>query len=138
MWEFLRARVFLPYVLTAAADARAALGQPAEALAGFQAAATLVSETGVRFYEAERLRLMAKALPPGDEAQAMVRQAWELARDQGAPLFELRAALDLARLAEDPETPARLAAAMAQFPPGAGYPELNDAQAVLAQAPTRI
>jgi class 3 adenylate cyclase/tetratricopeptide (TPR) repeat protein len=138
MWEFLRARVFLPYVLTAAADARAALGQPAEALAGFQAAGALVSETGVRFYEAERLRLLARALPPGDEAQALVRRAWELARDQGAPLFELRAALDLARTAGDPETPARLAAAMARFPPGAGYPELNEAQAVLAQAPTRI
>jgi class 3 adenylate cyclase/tetratricopeptide (TPR) repeat protein len=138
MWEFLRARVFLPYVLTAAAEARAALGQPAEALAGFQMAGTLVSETGVRFYEAERLRLLARVLPAADEAQAMVRRAWELARDQGAPLFELRAALDLARLAEDPKTPARLAAAMARFPPGAGYPELNDAQAVLAEAPTRI
>jgi len=137
MWEFLRARVFLPYVLTAAAEARAALGQSAEALAGFQAAGALVSETGVRFYEAERLRLLARTLPPGDEAQALARRSWELAREQGAPLFELRAALDLARLAEDPETPARLATAMARFPPGAGYPELNDAQAVLAQAPTR-
>jgi hypothetical protein len=136
MWEFLRARVFLPYVLTAAADARAALGQPDHALAGFQAAGTLVAETGVRFYEAERLRLLARALPPGVEAQVLIRQAWELAREQGALLFELRAALDLARLIEDPETPSRLAAAIARFPPGAGYPELNDAQAVLTQAPT--
>jgi class 3 adenylate cyclase/tetratricopeptide (TPR) repeat protein len=138
MWEFLRARVFLPYVLTAAAEARAVLGQPAEALAGFRAAGTLAEETGVRFYEAERLRLLARALPPGDESQALLRQAWELARGQGASLFELRAALDLARLADDPGSPARLTAAMARFPPGAGYPELNEAQVVLAQAPTPI
>jgi hypothetical protein len=138
MWEFLRARVILPYVLTAAAEARAVLGQPTEALAGFRAAGALAEETGVRFYEAERLRLLARALPPGDESQALLRQAWELARRQGASLFELRAALDLARLADDPGSPARLAAAMARFPPGAGYPELNEAQVVLAQAPTPI
>ncbi len=39
-----------------------------------------------------------------------------------------------------PRIPSRrreLAEVMARFPPGAGYPELNEAQALLAQAPTR-
>ncbi|HEU4399189.1 MAG TPA: AAA family ATPase [Actinomycetota bacterium] len=137
MWEFLGARVFLPYVLTAAAETSAALGDEAEAVAGFGAAGTLVEETGVRFYEAERRRLLARTVPPGAEPRAMLREAWELAHRQGALLFELRAALDLARQAPDPESAARLAEVMARFPPGAGYPELNEAQALLAQAPTR-
>jgi class 3 adenylate cyclase/tetratricopeptide (TPR) repeat protein len=137
MWEFLGARVFLPYVLTAAAETSAALGNDAEAVAGFAAAGALVEETGVWFYEAERLRLVAQTAPPGAEPRAMLREAWELAHRQGALLFELRAALDLARQAPDPESAARLAEVRARFPPGAGYPELNEAQALLAQAPTR-
>ena len=136
MWEFLGARVFLPYVLTAAAETSAALGDQAEAVASFGAAGTLVEETGVRFYEAERRRLLARTAPPGAEPRAMLREAWELAHRQGALLFELRAALDLARQVPDPESTARLAEVMARFPPGAGYPELNEAQALLKQAPT--
>jgi class 3 adenylate cyclase len=136
MWEFLGARVFLPYVLTAAAETSAALGSEAEAVAGFAAAGMLVEETGVRFYEAERRRLLARTAPPGAESRALLREAWELAHRQGALLFELRAALDLARQAPDPESAAHVAEAMARFPPGVGYPELNEAQALLAQAPT--
>jgi tetratricopeptide (TPR) repeat protein len=138
IWEFLRARAFLPYVLTAAAETRAAMGQGAEALAGFEAAGTLAEQTGISFYEAERLRLLARTLPsPSEESRAALRQAWELARRQGALLFELRAALDLVRLAEAPNSAALLGSVMERFPPGAGYPELNEAQALLAHAPTR-
>ena len=54
------------------------------------------------FYEAERLRLLAQTAPPGAEPRAMLREAWELAHRQGALLFELRAALDLARQARIP------------------------------------
>ena len=134
MWESLRARVFLPYVLTAAAETGRAMGMEEEAVAGFEAAGALARETGVSFYEAERLRLQAQLLPPGGRSRAL-RQAWELAHRQGALLFELRAAVELAREAGDPESPERLAAVIARFPPGAGYPELNEAQALLAQAP---
>jgi class 3 adenylate cyclase len=137
MWEFLRARCFLPYVLTAAAETTAELGLEAEAVAGFGAAGALGEETGVLFYETERLRLLARTLPAGERSLAMLRRALELANRQGALLFELRAALDLARQAEDPESSAWLAAVMARFPPGAGYPELNEAQALVARAPTR-
>ncbi|HJW64529.1 MAG TPA: cyclase, partial [Actinomycetes bacterium] len=120
-----------------AAETSAALGNDAEAVAGFAAAGALVEDTGVWFYEAERLRLLAQTAPPGAEPRAMLREAWELAHRQGALLFELRAALDLARQVPDPESVARLAEVMARFPPGVGYPELNEAQALLAQAPTR-
>lgn len=138
MWRLLGAHVFLSYVLTAEADARAAMGQRSQALAGFEAAGHLVDETGLCFYEAERLRLLARVLPPaGEESRAALRQAWELAHRQGALLFELRAALDLASLAGDQGWAARLDETVQRFPPGATYPELDEAQALLAKAPRR-
>jgi class 3 adenylate cyclase/tetratricopeptide (TPR) repeat protein len=138
IWELLRARVFLPYVLTAAAALRGDMGFPDEAIAGLEAAGTLTQETGVRFYEAERLRLLAGALPDErqGEAEGLRIQAAELARDQGAVVFELRAALDLAR-ADRSDSIARLIAAVEKFPAGAGYPELNEARALLASTTTR-
>jgi hypothetical protein len=113
-----------------------ALGQPAEALAGFQMAGTLVSETGVRFYEAERLRLLARSSGRG-RGPGHVRQAWELARDQGAPLFELRPPWTWPAW---PRTRRRRRGWPRPWPGSrrGRLPELNDAQAVLAQAPTRI
>ncbi len=138
IWELLGGRAFLPYVLTAAADTRAAMGQRAKAAAGFQAGGKLAQETGFYFYEAERLRLLARALPrSGEESLAILHQAWELARRQGALLFELRAALDLVRFAGNPDRVARLDEAVQRFPAGATYPELNEARALLMQAPRR-
>ena len=73
---------------------RGDMGRPDEAIAGFDAAGALVEETGVRFFEAERLRLLALVLPPERRAEAgeLTLRAWELAREQGAIVFELRAA----------------------------------------------
>jgi class 3 adenylate cyclase/tetratricopeptide (TPR) repeat protein len=131
-WELTGGRVYLPHALTAAADTRAAMGQHDDAAAGFKAAEELAQETGVYFYEAERLRLQARALSsPGEKAVAMMLAAWELAHQQGALIFELRAALDLARVAADPSWAARLDLAVQRFPPGAEYPELAEAQALL-------
>ena len=65
----------------------------------------------------------------------MLDQARELAHRQGALLFELRAALDLARLDPDGEAAARLLRGRGgRFPPGAGYPELNEARRLLARS----
>jgi hypothetical protein len=138
IWELLRARVFLPYVLTAAADVKAAMGSTDEAMAGFDAAARMADLTGARFYEAERLRLQARACFETDQSGAtdLRRQAWELARRQGALVFELRAALDAARFDGEPEWRDRVRSAADRFPAGAGYLELNEAQAVLAELPT--
>ena len=138
MWEFLGARVFLPYVLTAAAETSAALGDEAEAVAGFAAAGALVEETGVRFYEAERLRLLAQTAPPGAEARAMLREAWELAHRQGALLFELRAALDLARQAPDRRVGGATGRGRGPVPARRRLPRAQRGPGVCsAQAPTR-
>ena len=135
LWEFLRSRVLLPYVVTAAAQLRAELGQHDLAAAGFEAAGGLAEETGSRFYEAERLRLFAGTdLLPRAEARHMLDRARELANRQGALLFELRAALDCVRL--DPTAAAieALTDVAARFVPGAGYPELDEARALLARS----
>jgi class 3 adenylate cyclase len=132
IWELIRARVFLPYVLTAAAAMRAEVGSLADAEADFAAAGALAEQTGALFFEAERLRLLAAVLPAdrSDEATALRTRALVLAEEQGATVFALRAALDLAR-AGAPDGVDHLAAAVARFPAGAGYAELNEAQALL-------
>jgi hypothetical protein len=60
-----------------------------------------------------------------------------MARGQGALVFELRAALDMARMA--PSLPATqvLERVVGKFVPGVGYPEINEARALLAQTVTR-
>jgi class 3 adenylate cyclase/tetratricopeptide (TPR) repeat protein len=139
IWESLRARAFLPYVLAAAADTRVAAGQLDEAVDGFMMAGALVKETGVEFYEAERLRLLAAALVGSLEVSLdTLGQAWELAHRQGALLFELRAALDLVRRTDQPRWFACLRELVKRFPPGAGYPELTDAHALLARASSQM
>ena len=94
--------------------------------------AALAEQTGALFFEAERLRLLAAVLPAdrSDEATALRMRALALAEEQGATVFGLRAALDLAR-AGAPDGVDHLAVAVARFPAGAGYAELNEAQALL-------
>jgi hypothetical protein len=108
------------------------MGQSTEAAAGFQAAGRLADETGSYFYEAERLRLLARTdCSCEEDSRRLLNQARELAQRQGALVFELRAALDLARLDEDVDTAGRLAAVVDRFPARVGYPELNEARALL-------
>jgi len=136
IWKLCGGGSFLSYALTAAADIRAAMGQHAKALAGFAAAGQHIQETGLCFYEAERLRLLARVLRSvGEDPVATLHQAWELARRQGALVFELRAALDLARLGAEPDWAQRLDTTMRRFPAGAAYPELHEARTLLARAP---
>jgi class 3 adenylate cyclase/tetratricopeptide (TPR) repeat protein len=132
-WELVRSRVYLPYVLTSAAQIRARTGDRDGAEAGFAAAGRLAEETGSMFYEAERLRLLAGLRAAGETRQLLIMSR-ELAQRQGALIFEVRAALDLARLDPDPEALESLVTALAAFPPGAGYPELNEARRLLARA----
>jgi class 3 adenylate cyclase len=137
VWTTIRSRVFLPYVLTAAAEARAGLGQPGAAAEELATAAALSAETGAYFFEAERLRLAAGVAGlPLDERHRLLDEAWRTACRQGAHLFALRAALDLWRSAPA-ESPARAAAegllheALDLLGTEGGYPEVNDARAAL-------
>ena len=66
----------------------------------------LAQDTGMCFYDAELLRLRARThIDPGAR-RADIAAALDLARRQGATLFELRAALDDFDLRGDPPAPA--------------------------------
>ena len=71
-----------------------AAGQPEQARARLDTALQLARDTGMRFYDAELLRLRAHTHTDPDARRADIAAALDLARRQGATLFELRAALD--------------------------------------------
>jgi predicted ATPase len=80
----------------------------------------------------------AEAEPAGGaEAETCFRQALDMARRQGAKTLELRAALSLARLYQQRGQPAEarplLAPAYGWFTEGFDTPDLQDAQALLAE-----
>jgi hypothetical protein len=88
--------------------------------------------TGIRFYEAEVLRLRAQLLP-ASQVSGELRAALDLARSQGAAPFELRIARDLVANG-DADALKLVAEAVARFAPDAHYPELEDARASVAAA----
>jgi class 3 adenylate cyclase len=117
-----RHSVLLPFFLTCAAEAHGDAGDPAGAAGLLAQAAGLVERTGERWSEAEVLRLQARfvAREPA-EAVSLLRRALAVGRAQGARLWELRAALDLARLAERGLVDAQSTASTVLGPVLAGY-----------------
>ena len=79
-------------------------GRRAEGLAAIAEALALVEGAGERYYEAEiwrikgELLLKAAASNAQAEAESCYRKAIEIARQQSAKMWELRAATSLARL----------------------------------------
>lgn len=69
-------------------------GPPEAARACLDTALALARDTGMCFYDAELLRLRAHTHTDPETMQADISAAVDLARRQGATLFELRAALD--------------------------------------------
>ena len=94
--------LLLPYQLAVAATIHSASGRVAESLSLLDEALATAQRTAERWYEAELHRVQGEALlrlPGGTaRAQACFEQAIELARQQRARTFELRASSDLARL----------------------------------------
>src|SRR5262249_9189141 len=87
--------------LTLLAQALSSRGRHEEGLDALRAAATMVEETGERYFEAEIHRLEGNLLLTGNravEADACYARALEVARAQQARALELRATCDLARL----------------------------------------
>ena len=71
-----------------------AAGQPDQARARLDTALQLARDTGMHFYDAELLRLRAHTHTDLDARRTDIGAALDLARYQGATVFELRAALD--------------------------------------------
>jgi class 3 adenylate cyclase/predicted ATPase len=132
-------RVMSPYTSALLADARASAGQAREAVS--RAAEVPAWKGGSSFwYEAEVHRLSGETLlsPPElnlPEAEACFRRSIEIAREQQAKLWELRAATNLARLWRDQGKRAEahdlLAPVYGWFTEGFDTADLKDAKALL-------
>jgi class 3 adenylate cyclase len=133
LWKGLDTRFFLTYYQTVTGVVFAAAGDRAAAHTAFTASLAMGSETGMRFYDAETIRHSAHLeLNPAGRVERL-REALDLARRQGAALFELRAAADLCEV-EGPGSAADLRSSLERFPPGADYPEVSAARRRLGQA----
>ena len=117
-------------------------GQPAEGLRPIAEALDHVAQTGLVYYEAELHRLegeLRRLLDPGDEQRAEVsfRRALEIAQQQQAKSWELRAATSLARLrakqGQRPEARDLLAPVYGWFTEGFDTADLREAAALLSE-----
>ena len=114
-----------------------AAGQPETARERLDIALALARDTGMHFYDAEVLRLRAQTHADPAARQADINAALELARRQGATLFELRSALDDFDLRGAPAA-AAVADAAKRIPVGYAWPELAQAKAALSRQSQRI
>lgn len=143
LWRSLGAEAFLPFVVTQRAELRLLTDDPEEALADVDQALADASRTTEHFFTAEAHRLRAAILlarDPGatSAARAELATAVALAAEQGATVFELRAAADLVRLTDHDDADGRddalaaLRAALAKVPDGAELDDLDPARALVA------
>jgi predicted ATPase len=100
------AQLKVPYYLGLMAGVLRGAGSGSEALTLLDDALARVNQTGERWFEAELHRLkgeavLARSSGRAAEAEACYEHALTVARDQGARLWELRAATSLARLWRD-------------------------------------
>jgi predicted ATPase len=130
-----------PHRLGLMAELYTRSGSPTEALAVLTEALTIVDRTQERWFEAELHRLRAEALLAASinaaAAEASLRRAVAVAQQQDVKFWELRAALDLARLWRDHgrrnEARDLLAPVYGWFTEGFDTPVLRDAKALLDQ-----
>jgi adenylate cyclase len=89
-----------PYYLALATECHMAAARFAEAGERLDEALAIVAKTGECWSEAELIRLRGELEARDDvaAAEASLHQALEIARQQGAKSWELRAAVSLARL----------------------------------------
>jgi hypothetical protein len=111
-----------------------AAGQLDAARGRIDTALVLARDTGMCFYDAELLRLRAATQSDTDARRADIAAAHDLARRQGVPLFELRAALDDFELRGQPAR-AALVDAVGRFRTDDPWPELARAHTVLSASP---
>lgn len=134
------AEMFRPYWLALLAEAHGTLGEPETGLAVLTEALALVDTTGARWCEAELQRLKGALLLQQSsdhqaEAASSLHRALDLARNQQAKSFELRAATSLARLWQQQgkrqEAYNLLAPVYHWFTEGFDTADLKDAKALL-------
>jgi hypothetical protein len=108
-----------------------ALQRRDEARARIETGRQLADDTGMRFYDAELLRLRGHTSTDSAARAGAFRYARDIARRQGAHLFELRAVLDDFELRGEPAA-AELVEALDRIPADSTLPEVARARAALA------
>src|SRR5262245_6120642 len=133
-------RVYQPYQQAVLAEAHLHAGEAQIGLDVVEEAIRFMTESGVRFWEAELWRLkgtLLAHLTPGErrDVESCYREAHRVARHQQAKSLELRAAMSLARFRRDEggrdEARDLLAAAYGWFTEGFDTPDLKDAKELL-------
>ena len=130
--------MFIPHIIALLAAAYEIAGQAEEALALLDDALQLVERTGERWFAAELNRHKGQLLLRQRHtaaAEELYRKALGIAEEQGAKLWELRAAVSLARLCRDQGRRAQardlLAPIYDWFTEGFDTPDLKEAKALL-------
>jgi predicted ATPase len=127
----------MPHNIPFLAAACEIAGQIEEGLTLLVDALEIVERTGERWLEAELNRHKGQLLRHGhsEAAEELYRKALSIAKEQGAKLWELRAAVSLARLRRDQRRPAEardlLAPIYGWFTEGFATPDLKEAKVLL-------
>ena len=129
-WREAEATLFVTFYDAVLAQLLAAAGKPDEARERLDIALQLGAETGVNFYRAELLRLRAHTTDDAKARDADLHAAIETAREQKAPIFELRAVVDDFEL-HGVSSRAALTDAISRFPPDSDWPDLVRARTLL-------
>jgi predicted ATPase len=134
------AELLRPYFLALLAEAHGTMEQPEAGLTALAEALTLAETTGERWYEPELYRLKGALLLQQNsdhqaDAETCFHHALDLARNQQAKSFELRAATSLARLWQQQgkrqEAHDLLAPVYGWFSEGFDTADLQDAKALM-------
>jgi DNA-binding SARP family transcriptional activator/predicted ATPase len=136
--ESIFVRVHLVGMMRSLAEAQAKAGQPGEGLETLAKAMHMENETGEHHEKAELQRIRGKLLlmhGDDDEAEASIIEAIEVAREQSAKSWELRASIDLARLWNEQGKTAQAREMLTEiygwFTEGFDTPDLIEAKALL-------
>ena len=135
------------YFLALLAEAHGQAGQAEEGLATLAEALAFVEQTEERFYEAELYRLTGELSLQSqaagqkskveEEAEACFQKALDIARDQQAKSWELRAATSLARLWQQQGKTAKAHQLLSEiydwFTEGFDTKDLQEAKALLEE-----
>jgi class 3 adenylate cyclase/tetratricopeptide (TPR) repeat protein len=107
-----------------------ASGQIPQARDRLDAALALADDTGMHYYDAELLRIRASTRDNETEKQAGLAAALNIARAQGATVFQLRIAAELFELSGDAARQ-ELVDGIGRFPEGSTWPGLERARTLL-------
>jgi len=132
------AELFVPHYIDLLAGACEITGQIEEAVTQLDEALQIVERTGERWFSAELNRHKGQLLLQQghtEAAEELYRKALSFAREQEAKLWELRAAVSLARLCRDQGRHAEahdlLAPVYGWFTEGFDTPDLKNVKALL-------